>query len=108
MLPYLKENGTVVLNTHPIMPVTATLAGETYNGWEMVEYLQKHTKQLFILDADAGCRKIGSPKVLNMIMLGAALRQKVLPFSLEEIEETMRRTVKPQFAELNSKALRYE
>ena len=27
MLPYLKSEGTVVLNTHPIQPVTATLGG---------------------------------------------------------------------------------
>ena len=107
MLPYLKQGGTVVLNTHPIMPVTAALAGTDYNGQEMIAYLQKHVEHLFTLDADAGCRKIGSPKVLNMIMLGAALRQNVLPFSPEEIEETMRKTVKPQFAELNSVALHY-
>ena len=29
MLPYLKPDGTVILNTHPIQPVTATLGGGT-------------------------------------------------------------------------------
>ena len=63
------------------------------------------TKRTFLLDGDAACREIGSPKVLNMVMLGAVLRSDVLPLTLEEVTETMERTVKPQFRELNRKAL---
>ena len=37
MLPYLKDGGQVVVNTHPIMPVTATLGGSDYTGKEMLE-----------------------------------------------------------------------
>ena len=108
MLPYLKKGGTVVLNTHPIMPVTAALAGSDYTGSEMIQYLERHTEHLITVDGDAACRTLGSPKVLNMIMLGLAIRQNVIPFSIDEIEAVMKATVKPQFAELNSKALRYE
>lgn len=108
MLPYLKPDGQIVLNTHPIMPVTATLSGSDYTGEEMIAYLQKHVQKLTFLDGDAGCAALGSPKVLNMIMLGAAIRANVLPFSIGDIEETMKATVKPHFVELNSKALRYE
>lgn len=107
MLPYLKEDGTVVLNTHPIMPVTASLSGSNYTGREMVEYLEKHVRNLMMIDGDAACKALGSPKVLNMIMLGLAIRQNVIPFTIDEIEETMKATVKPQFVELNSKALRF-
>ena len=108
MLPYLKKGGKVVVNTHPIMPVTATLKGSDYTGREMLSYLTEHVPDAVLLDGDAACREIGSPKVLNMIMLGAAVRCGVLPFSVEEIEETMRRTVKEQFHALNRGALHYE
>lgn len=108
MLPYLKPEGTVVLNTHPIQPVTATLGGGAYDAAAMIAYLQKHSGNLTMLDGDAACRKIGSPKVLNMVMLGAVLRSGVLPLILEEVTETMERTVKPQFRELNRKALHIE
>ena len=57
------------------------------------------------LDGDAACRDFGSPKVLNMVMLGAVLRSDVLPLTLEEVTESMERTVKPQIRELNRKAL---
>lgn len=108
MLPYLKPEGTVVLNTHPIQPVTATLGGGAYDAAAMIAYLQKHAGNLTMLDGDAACRKVGSPKVLNMVMLGAVLRSGVLPLTLEEVTETMERTVKPQFRELNRKALHIE
>ena len=108
MLPYLKEGGSMVLNTHPIMPVTAALSGSDYTGREMVQYLEQHVQHLMTVDGDAACKALGSPKVLNMIMLGLAIRQNVIPFSIDEIEATMKATVKPQFVELNSKALRYE
>ncbi len=107
MLPYLKKGGRAVVNTHAIMPVTAALSGSDYTGTEMLDYLKANVPDLLLIDGDAGCRALGSPKVLNMIMLGAAIRANVLPFTVEDMEEEMKRTVKPQFVELNSKALRY-
>ncbi len=107
MFPYLKKGGTAIVNTHPIMPVTAALTGSDYNGENMTEYIRRNAEKAVFLDGDKACADIGSPKVLNMVMLGAAVASGLLPFTLEEIEQTMKATVKPQFAELNSKALRY-
>lgn len=107
MFPYLKKGGTAIVNTHPIMPVTAALTGSDYTGAEMLAYLERNAEKVVTVDGDKAITDIGSPKVLNMVMLGAAVASGLLPFSLEEIEQTMRATVKPQFAELNSKALRY-
>ena len=107
MLPYLKEGGQVIVNTHPIMPVTATLVGSDYTGAEMLEYLGKHAANLILVDGEKACAEVGSPRALNMIMLGAAVRSGVLPFDISAIEDTMKATVKPQFIEMNSKALHY-
>ena len=107
MFPYLKKGGTAIVNTHPIMPVTAALTGSDYNGQNMLDYIKRNAEKSVLVDGDKACVEIGSPKVLNMVMLGAAIQTGLLPFSLEDIEETMKATVKPQFVELNSKALRY-
>lgn len=107
MLPYLKPNGCIIVNTHPIQPVTATLHGNAYKSETMIAYLQRQTKQITVLDGDAACREIGSPKVLNMIMLGSVLRSGILPLTLADVQDAMERTVKPQFRELNRKALEY-
>ena len=108
MLPYLRDGGQVVVNTHPIMPVTATLSGSDYTGNEMLDYLQRNVENVVLVDGNRAIEEIGSPKVLTMVMLGAAVRNGVLPFSVDDIEDTMKKTVRPQFVELNSKALRYD
>ncbi len=107
MLPYLKEHGQVVVSTHAIKPVTATLSGSSYDAPPMIDYLKKHVENLTLIDADTICRQIGSQKVLNMVLLGAAIRTGVLDFSLEEIEEVMKKTLPEKFHEMNLKALRY-
>ena len=60
MLPYLKPDGTVILNTHPIQPVTATLGGGAYDAAEMIGYVQRNAGNVTLLDGDAACREIGS------------------------------------------------
>lgn len=107
MLPYLKEHGQVVVSTHAIKPVTATLSGSSYDAPQMLDYLKEHVENLTLIDAEAACQEIGSQKVLNMVLLGAAIRTGVLDFSIEEIEEIMKKTLPEKFHEMNLKALRY-
>ena len=53
MLPYLRETGTLVVSSHPVMPVTAALAGTDYTGSEMVAYLRREVRELHVLDGAA-------------------------------------------------------
>ena len=108
MLPYLKADGTLVVNASPVMPVTAALLGTDYTGREMVAYLKAHAKHLHVLDGMAAVRAIGNPKALNVIMLGAALAAGALPFlTEEEVRAAIRARVKPAYRALNERALRY-
>lgn len=108
MLPYLKKGGMVVVNSHPIMPVTAALKGTAYTGKEMVAYLQEHVEHVLVIDGQAAAAAIGNPKTLNVIMLGAALESGALDFLTEEdVLQAIREKVKPAYVKLNEKALRY-
>ena len=107
MLPYLKDGGCAVVNMHPIKPVTASLKGSDYSGDEMIKYIAENVFETYFVDGDAMCRELGSPRVLNMVMLGQALRTGYLPFTVDDAVEAMKKTVKPQFAKLNEVALRY-
>ena len=40
MLPYLKKDGTVIVNSCPTKPVTAMLSASSYTGKEMLAYLK--------------------------------------------------------------------
>ncbi len=108
MLPYLRPDGTVVVSSHPVMPVTAALAGTDYTGQEMVDYLRREVRNLFVLDGFAVTKEIGNPKVLNVVMLGAALASGALPFLSEaDLLGAIRKRVKPAFVSLNERALQY-
>lgn len=108
MLPYLREGGTVVVNSHPVMPVTAALKGTDYTGQEMIAYLQEQVESLLVIDGWQAMQELGNPKVLNVVMLGAALKSGALDFlTAEELLEAIRAKVKPRFVALNEKALAY-
>ena len=107
MLPYLKESGHVVVSTRAIKPVTATLSESNYDSEPMLEYLKQNVPNLTLIDADKACAEIGSSKVLNMLLLGTALRTGVLDFNLEDIEHVMLRTLPEKFHAMNLQALNY-
>ena len=104
-LSYLKEDGVMVVDKKAVKPVTATLSQSKYDGQEELLYLQKNVKNLYIVDGDAICEEAGSSKVLNVVLLGVALGSGVLDIQLEEMKEEIRKHVKPQFVEMNMKAL---
>ena len=60
MLPYLKEGGTVVVNSHPVMPVTAALKGTDYTGREMIAYLQETVPDLLVIDGWQAMQELGN------------------------------------------------
>ena len=105
MLPYLREGGSVVVNSTAVMPVTAALKGSNYAGTEMIEYLKANVADLLIIDGNAEALKLGNPKVLNVIMLGAAVKSGQLDLTRDDIMNAIKAKVKPQFIEINEKAL---
>ena len=107
MLPYLKDHGHIVVSTRAVKPVTATLSGSDYDAPQMLEYLKAAVPNLTLVNADQACADIGSSKVLNMVLLGAAIRTGVLDFTISEIEDIMKYTLPEKFHEMNLKSLRY-
>ncbi len=106
-LPYLREGGQVIVSQRAIMPVTATLSGTPYSGGEMTAYLKDHIPNLIIVDTERACRKIGSPKVLNLLLLGAAIHSGALGLNEDEIKDAVRERLPERFHELNFRALAY-
>lgn len=106
-LPYLRPGGTVIVNARPIPPVTAALTRSEYDGREMLAYLSRCGARLVVIDGDAICAVVGSPKVLNIALLGAAAATGALRFGVGEIEETVRATMPERYVDMNVQALRY-
>ena len=108
MLPFLRRDGRMIVNSHAVKPVTSVLKDSGYDGREMIDYLKKNVDNLTVIDCEMACREIGSPRVTNMVLLGAAVRSGALDFTMDEIAETMKKIVKPQFLEANIAALNYK
>ncbi|MGN1266593.1 MAG: indolepyruvate oxidoreductase subunit beta [Dorea sp.] len=104
-LSYLKDGGVVVVNRKAVKPVTATLMQHPYDGGEMLSYLKENVKNLYIVDGDEICRQAGSLKVLNVALLGVALGSGVLDIEIDDMKCELEKMVKPQFVEMNIKAL---
>ncbi|MEI3218961.1 MAG: 2-oxoacid:acceptor oxidoreductase family protein [Lachnoclostridium sp.] len=77
--------------------------GQPYDGSEMLSYLEEHVEHLLVMDGDSVCSQVGSDKVLNVAMLGAAVASGVLDISMSDMEEEIKKNVKPQFVEMNRK-----
>lgn len=104
-LPYLKNGGTMVVSSKAVMPVTASLNATQYKSEDMLDYLKTKVEKLIVVNTDELVEKLGSAKPLNVALLGAAVRNADLGVSAEDIENVMKKMVKPQFIELNTKAL---
>ena len=104
-LPYLKENGLVITNSRIVKPVTSSLSGGNYSGQDMIRYLQERTDNLLVVDGEEICRRAGSPKVLNVALLGAAAKSGALGITVEEMLNAVRKNVKEKYIALNETAL---
>ena len=111
-LSYLKEGGTVITSDRAMMPVTAALQGSDYEGSKMTNYLKSLEGgligRLVIVNTDMALADLGSAKVMNMVLLGAAARGGFLgEVGIEDIKDARVKKVKAEFHELNVKALEY-
>nr|MCR5763129.1 indolepyruvate oxidoreductase subunit beta [Treponema sp.] len=92
-LPYLKPNGMVIVNEKVVQPVTASLTGKAFSEETMIAALKEHTKNVICVDTDKGCEELGSPKVVNTLLLGAACRTGII--DIKDVEDAIKLLVKP-------------
>lgn len=101
-LKFLKPGGTVVTSSSAVQPVTASLSGQSYQAADMLAFLRAQGVRLVVVDGDAVCRACGSPKALNVALLGAASRILDLPEGA--LEQAVAASVPEKFLEMNRRA----
>lgn len=104
-LDYLKQDGVVVVSQKAVKPVTASLSAKVYEGQEMLDYLGKQVSRLVIVDGQQVMEELGSAKVLNVVLLGAAIACNEIDITVDEIRAAIREKVPERFYELNLRAL---
>ncbi len=101
-LDYLKKDGKVVVNDYEIpgMPITSGVCDYPKG---IIEEIKAH-RDVIVVDATAEANKLGNAKITNMILLGTLIgKMKLTDIDWDTI---IAQNVKPQFVELNKKALR--
>ena len=109
VLPFLAPDGLLVTATTPIQPVTAALSNEPYRASDVLARIDRalaSTPARFVaVDDTALTAQVGSRKVLNTVLLAAALKEGRIALDLDDLRRAIEACVKPVFVPLNMAAL---
>lgn len=103
-LDYLAEDGTVIVNSKGVMPITANFGGMKYDSDEMLKYLKANVGNLIVVDGEEICSQCGSNKVLNIALLAAAANTGRLGISVDELKDAIIKRLPEKFHAINLKA----
>ena len=102
-LRFLRPGGLLVVSDKGIMPVTASLGRSGYDPEVTLRFLREKANPV-ILCADSVFEEVGSTKVLNVALIGAAGRAGALGFARETLLGAMEKRIPERFMALNKRA----
>ena len=105
MLPFLKPGGQIVTSIRPIVPVSAMLGDSKYELDQMLDALKNSGARLTLVDTEGALRKLGSDKVMNVLLLGIAAKVGALGFDTELLKGALKRVLSEKLLPLNIAAL---
>ncbi len=100
-LPQLKPGGSMYVNTQEILPMPVILGNAEYPV-DIDGKLAVVAGNLVAFDALQIAEECGSPRAVNVVLLGAASRE--MPFEDGQWHHVIENNVKPKFIGLNKKA----
>lgn len=110
-LPLMSARTVVYMNMAPVVPyvlaqrfVLQQERAEYPQVDELFEAVRAVTPHVFRFDATAMAAEAGSPKTLNMIMLGCLLGSEALPCTAEDFWNTVTRSMPARLRESNTEA----
>ena len=100
-LPYLKKNGTIIVNRQEINPMPVIMGTATYPE-DIIGKLRATVEKVISVDALSIAAECGNVKAANTVLLGVAAR--VLGFGQDIWLKAIETTVPAKTVELNKKA----
>lgn len=97
---FLKPDGVIIANDQRIDPMPVVIGAAEYPANILSDLAKKY--KVISVDAMAEAKKLGNPKVFNVIVLGIAAQH--MDFSKEDWLTVIEKTVKPNTVEINKKA----
>ncbi len=106
-LPFLKADGAVVTSARPIQPVSASIGLSEYHAEEMTAYLSSAVQHLTIVDSDRILTELGNDKILNVLLLGAALHSADTGLTTDAVRQALHERLPERLWSINEAALTY-
>ncbi len=103
-LRFTGAHSKVLVHAQAIKPVTDTLSGAGYNAGKALELLERHVPHLYVFDFTDFFREVGTEKVLNIAMIGAATGMLASGFTYSSAMETMAGLIPEKHLELNRRS----
>jgi len=100
-LPWLKKDGTVVVNTQQIDPMSVVIGTAQYPQ-RLVESIKAQGAKVLAFNALSLAEQAGSVKAVNVVLIGAMAKH--LDLGKETWLKAIEETVPTKFLELNKKA----
>ena len=98
---YLKKDGKIVVNTQQIDPMPVIIGAAEYPE-NILDELTTKGVSVDALDALSLANEAGSPKAVNIVLMGKASKYFDIPY--EKWIAAIENTVAPKFVEMNKKA----
>lgn len=103
---YIAPNGQVVMSDMPLYPVDTNVGYADYPDVNAIkESLEKLCSNVIVVPAAKIALELGNIKVLNLVMIGAAVALETLNISYDIMVETIKERMPANLVELNIKAL---
>lgn len=102
-LPFLKKGGTMIANSQKIDPMPVVIGNAQYPDG-VLDAIRATSADLVEADALTLAVEAGSPKAVNVVLIGVMAARMDLPY--EVWERAIRETVPEKFLEMNLKAFK--
>ncbi|SFM84789.1 indolepyruvate oxidoreductase subunit beta [Methanolobus profundi] len=101
-LEFLSDDGTIIVNTDPILPVTVTSGLCSYPDVDAIIAKLKETHEVKAFNATELAKEAGNPQSMNVVMVGAI--SNYLPISPDTLKECVKELVPPKTVDINVRA----
>ncbi len=102
-IDYAKKDASIIINTQRIDPMPV-ITGKAKYPENIIERIKAEYKNVVAVPALELARAAGSIKAVNVVMIGVLAKKTGIP--KEKWIDSIRKTVKPQFVDMNIEAFR--
>ncbi len=102
-LPYAKPDSVILMNDMRVNPTTMNIK-RAYYPENVEDICRKFTRSFFVIPALKIARQLGNPKIVSVVMLGAASHFYDIP--REKWQDAIARRVPEKFRDLNMEAFK--